>query len=63
LFYHNWVLEARTLKTTAAPSTDLNLPRLLLELEVLISGDRYFGDGRGTHFGVNESESPEHTLY
>jgi hypothetical protein len=48
--------------TTAAPS-DLHLPRLSLELEVLISGYWCFTDGRETHLGVNESGSPEHTLY
>jgi hypothetical protein len=49
--------------TTAAPSTDVRLPRLSLELEVLISGYGCFEDGRGTHFGANESGSPEHTVY
>jgi hypothetical protein len=47
---------------TTAPSTYLHLPRLSLELEVLISGYGCFGHGRETHFGVNESGSPEHTL-
>jgi hypothetical protein len=52
----------RNINTTAAPA-NLHLPRLSLELEFLISGYGCFGDGRGTHFGVNESGSPEHTLY
>jgi hypothetical protein len=39
---------------TTAPSVDLDLPRLSLELEFLISGYGCFGDGRGTHFGVKE---------
>jgi hypothetical protein len=41
----------------------LHLPRPLLELEFLISGYGCLGDGRRTHFGVNKSGSPEHTVY
>jgi hypothetical protein len=37
-----------------APSVDVDLPRLSLELEFLISGYGCFGDGRGTHLGVKE---------
>jgi hypothetical protein len=42
--------------------SDLHLPRLSLEFEFLISGYGCFGDWEGTHFGVNEAGSLEHTL-